>query len=174
MTVTPVAKTGSLSGNKSGAKSAALAIALMGWTAVVGCSPTIHSHGYTPRANELDEISVGTDTRQSIQQKLGRPSTISAFTDAEWYYISVKTETMAFYSPEVIEQRVVTVTFDDTGTVTDIGRYGLEDGQVIDLVTRTTPTSGRQLTIVQQIFGNIGRFNAESVGASTPGGLPGR
>lgn len=139
--------------------------------AVVGCAPTKHTHGYVPRANELEEIAVGVDTRQSLSQKLGRPSTISAFDDDDWYYISIKTETLAFYAPEVVEQRVVTVSFGDDGIVDDVRRYGIEDGQVIDLVTRTTPTSGAELSILQQIFANVGRFNSESLAApGTPSG----
>lgn len=148
----------------------AFASAVVSIALLAGCSPIVHTHGYTPRANELDEIVVGADTRQTIQQKLGRPSTVSTFDAADWYYISVKTETTAFYSPEVVEQMVVTVSFDEQGTVSNVGRYGLEDGQVIDLVSRTTPTSGRELTIIQQIFGNLGRFNANSLSAARDGG----
>ena len=135
--------------------------------ALIGCSPTTHTHGYTPRSAELDEIVVGQDTRETLQQKLGRPSTISAFTDDDWYYISVKTETMAFYKPEVVDQTVVTVTFNESGRVSDVNRFGIEDGQVIDLVTRTTPTSGRKLTILQQIFANVGRFNTNQTSGGT-------
>jgi hypothetical protein len=40
-----------------------------------------------------------------------------------------------------------------------VNRYGLEDGRVIDLATRTTPTFGRELTVLQQLFGNIGNFD---------------
>ncbi|MEL6316013.1 MAG: outer membrane protein assembly factor BamE [Pseudomonadota bacterium] len=135
---------------------AALAVAI----AIGACSPIVRTHGYTPRAQELEALQVGVDTRDSVQQKLGRPSTIGAFSDDDWYYISIRTETLAFYAPEVVEQRVVTVSFDAEGVVNDVGRYGVEDGKVINLVTRVTPTSGRRLTILQQIFSNIGRFEA--------------
>ncbi|MEO0717659.1 MAG: hypothetical protein AAFZ06_02150 [Pseudomonadota bacterium] len=76
----------------------------------------------------------------------------------------MKTEALAFFEPEVVDQQVVTVSFDSTGVVENVNRYGLEDGQVVDLVTRTTPTSGRKLTILQQIFGNLGRFDTQEGG----------
>lgn len=127
--------------------------------ALSACSPIKHTHGYTPRAAELESVRVGSDTRQSVMEKLGRPSTIGSFDDDDWYYISMKTETLAFYSPDVVEQQVVLISFDPaTGIVSDTGRYGVEDGRVVDLVSRTTPTSGRKLTILQQIFANVGRF----------------
>lgn len=126
--------------------------------AIAGCSPLKHSHGYAPRADELDKIETGVDSRETVRRKLGLPSTVGSFDDDEWYYISVQSEQYAFFEPEVTEQKVVTIAFDDFGIVEDVGRYGLEDGRVIDLVSRTTPTSGRKLTLLQQIFQNVGRY----------------
>lgn len=138
---------------------AALPMAMALTVAVAACSPIKRTHGYTPRADELAQVQSGVDTREVVMQKLGRPSTLGTFDAKEWYYISQQTEALAFYEPEIVSRTVVTVTFDDNGLVTEVGRYGLEDGKVIDLVTRTTPTAGRRLTILQQIFSNLGRFN---------------
>lgn len=149
--------------------------AILSAAVLSGCSPIKHTHGYTPRANELDEIKVGLDTRASVQNKLGRPSTLGAFDDTDWIYISIKSETLAFFEPEVVEQRVVMVTFDQDGVVTDVGNYGIEDGRVIDLVSRTTPTSGRKLTILQQAFQNLGRYQdgGSNILDRTKAGSPG-
>lgn len=141
---------------------AAAALATM--LAAAGCSPVTQTHGFVPRAAELDAIEAGVDTRATVLRKVGRPTLTSTFDTDEWFYISTKTETFAFYEPEVVEQTIITIAFDDQGAVTEINRYGVDDGRVIDLVTRETPTSGRKLTILQQAFGNIGRFNADSIG----------
>jgi outer membrane protein assembly factor BamE (lipoprotein component of BamABCDE complex) len=37
--------------------------------------------------------------------------------------------------------------------------YGMQDGEIVDLQTRVTPTRGKELTILGQLFGNLGRFN---------------
>lgn len=140
---------------KSGAVGALTILSLGG----VACSPIVHHQGYAPRAAELHSIQVGVDSRESVVRTLGRPSTIGSFDSNNWYYISMKAQTYAFYKPEVVEQTVVTISFNEAGTVSEVGRYGLEDGRVIDLVTKTTPTSGRKLTILQQIFQNLGKFN---------------
>lgn len=149
--------------------------AVLGLLTAAACAPIKHSHGYTPRADELDRIKVGVDTRSSVQNKLGRPSTLGAFDDDDWIYISIKSETLAFFEPEVVDKRVVLVTFNTEGVVADIGNYGIEDGRVIDLVSRTTPTSGRKLTILQQVFQNVGRYGGNSnildqIGSGRPGG----
>lgn len=141
--------------------------------ALGGCSPLKHSHGYAPRADELDKIEAGVDSRETVRRKLGLPSTIGSFDDNEWYYISVQSEQYAFFEPEVTDQKVVTVSFDEFGIVNDVGRYGLEDGRVVDLVTRTTPTNGRKLTLLQQIFQNVGRFNNAPKATDPRRNLPG-
>lgn len=135
--------------------SAALALAL----ALGGCAATYSNHGFTPQLAQLDEIEAGLDTRGSVQRRLGRPSTIGSFDSDTWYYIASRMERYAFYAPRVVDRTVVVVRFDEAGLVSSVNRYGLEDGQVVDLVTRTTPTYGRELSVLQQIFGNVGRMN---------------
>ncbi|MEL7463110.1 MAG: outer membrane protein assembly factor BamE [Pseudomonadota bacterium] len=155
----------------SQAKRALIALAAVGFLA--GCEETYTNHGFAPQIAELDTIQAGTDTRGSVLRKLGRPSSISSFDSDSWYYEASRIERYAFYEPKVVDRTVVTVAFDDAGRVTDVGRYGVEDGRIIDLVTRTTPTYGRELTVLQQIFGNLGRFNAEQLtggSAGRPGG----
>ncbi len=123
---------------------------------LAGCAPVIRTHGYVPVPEALDRIEVGIDTRGSVQSKIGRPSATSAFDDEGWYYVSSVVEHFAFYEPEIVDRTVVAVTFDANDVVTGINRYGLADGRVVDLATNATPTYGRQLTIVEQILGNIG------------------
>ncbi|MEM9147581.1 MAG: outer membrane protein assembly factor BamE [Pseudomonadota bacterium] len=123
---------------------------------LVACGPTIETHGYTPVPEKLAQIQVGADTRGSVQRKIGRPQSTSTFDTDGWYYVSTVIESFAFYEPEIIERTVVAITFDERDVVTSLNSYGLEDGRVIDLATNTTPTYGRQLTILEQIFSNLG------------------
>lgn len=150
------------------AKSAIIACAALGLAA---CEPTFTNHGFTPQIADLESIAEGSDTRGSVLRKLGRPSSISSFDSNSWFYEASRIERYAFYEPKVVDRTVVTVTFDEAGLVSKVNRYGLEDGRIINLVTRTTPTRGREITVLQQIFGNIGRFNAEQI--AQPGRRPG-
>lgn len=126
---------------------------------LAGCTPQIDTRGNLPDADAVLEIQPGIDDRNKVAAVLGTPSTVSTFEDDTWYYVSRRTEQLAFFEPEVVDQQVVMVKFGDDGLVSDMKVYGLEDGQIIEPVERTTPTSGRELTILQQFFGNIGRFN---------------
>lgn len=132
-------------------------------SAATACAPTIRSHGYAPDDALLAEIAVGQDTRGSVAGKIGRPVTESTFDDSGWYYVSSTVEHYMYHAPKVIDRRVVAVRFDESDVVADIDTYGVEDGRIIDLATKTTPTHGRELTVLQQVLGNIGRITGEDL-----------
>lgn len=58
---------------------------------------------------------------------------------------------------------MLAITFSDDDKVNNLKYYGLEDGKVISYVNRQTPTRGRELTVIQQLFGNLGRLGAGSL-----------
>ncbi len=123
---------------------------------VAACSPVIRNHGYAPVAEEIASIRAGQDTRGSVRRKIGRPGGAGIFTDDGWYYVSTQVEHYTYHEPEVIDRRVVAILFDTQDVVASVNEFGLEDGKIVDLETKTTPTYGRQLTILEQAFGNIG------------------
>lgn len=135
-------------------------LALVVVLAAAGCEPMVTHHGFAPQVEQLGEITAGVDTRSSVLRRLGRPSATGSFDDRDWYYVASRMERELFYAPRVVDRTVVAVRFDDAGMVERVNRYGLEDGRIVDLVTDTTPTYGRELTVLQQLFGNIGRINA--------------
>lgn len=121
-----------------------------------GCAPVIQQHGYAPLREEVAEIRPGIDTRETVIRKIGRPASTGIFTDDGWYYVSSRVEKLTYHAPKVTDRRVVAVVFDPNGVVAGVNEYGLQDGRVVDLETETTPTYGRQLTILEQAFGNLG------------------
>ena len=140
---------------------AGLVLATMIGGGLSGCSAEVKNHGYAPDDALLAGITAGTDTRGSVRRKIGRPSTTGVFTETGWYYVATTVEHYLYNAPEVIGRRVVSVQFDANDVVTGVNVYGLEGGRVIDLQTRTTPTHGRKLTILQQMLGNFGTLTGE-------------
>ena len=126
-----------------------------------GCAAEVKNHGYAPDDTLLAEITAGTDTRGSVRRKIGRPSTTGVFTESGWYYVATTVEHYMYYRPKVTDRRVVAVQFDANDVVAAVNVYGIEDGRNIDLQTRTTPTHGRELTILQQLLGNLGSLSGE-------------
>ncbi len=125
-----------------------------------GCAPIVTNHGYAPNAEQLAQIQPGIDSVDTVGQKIGRPSTGGLVQSRAWYYVTSRFETETYKAPKLVDRRVVAITFDPEGVVETVDLYGLEDGRVINLVTKTTPTYGRRLGIIEQLFGNLGNVGA--------------
>lgn len=130
---------------------------------LIGCTEVVSTHGYAPPQEELADLAVGQDTKGSVRRKIGRPGLSGVFTDDGWYYVSTTVGRKTYHEPRVIDRRVVAITFDENETVAAVNEYGLEDGRIVDLETRTTPTRGRELTVLQQVLGNIGQIDPETL-----------
>ena len=140
--------------------SAGLALGIL--ATVAGCAARIDQCGNKPDEDQVVQINPGVDDKNRVAELIGTPSTISTFDDRTWYYISKRTETTAFFDPDVKDQEVLAVNFNEDGIVESMRLYGQEDGRTIAYVDRITPTEGKELTIIQQLFGNLGRFNPEN------------
>ncbi len=136
-----------------------LSIALVAASLSIGaCSPIVDKRGYVPEEDQLSKVAIGQDTKDQIYSKLGSPSTTATFENNTWYYISSRTERFGFFAPRIVDRQVVAVSFDENDLVANVANYGLEDGRVVNYVDRTTPTRGKELTFLEQMFGNIGRL----------------
>ena len=115
--------------------------------------------GYVIDMAELAQLKPGTPA-QKVLADLGTPSTTSTVGGDAWYYISQKVDrAMAFSSPEVTDQHVVAVYFDGKKNVTRVANYGIEDGKVVDMVTRTTPTGGAEQGFLKNLLRSFMRFS---------------
>ena len=125
---------------------------------ICSCSPRIDVRGNLPDPDLLANIEIGHITKRGVADLIGSPSSISPFSSDIWYYVNERTETTAFFEPEVKERNVFVIHFDQKGIVRDVKTFGLEDARKIEIVKRVTPTAGKEFTILRQLFGNIGRF----------------
>ena len=129
---------------------------------LAGCQERIDVRGNLPNPDLLQDIEVGYITKNEVADLLGTPSSVAPFSSNTWYYISERTKTVAFFEPEILERKVIVVKFDEKGVARELKSYGVEDARRIQMVERTTPTAGREMTILKQLFGNIGRFEGAS------------
>ena len=129
---------------------------------LAACAPTLVMQGYVPDEETLAGVEQGVDTKNAVVTKLGSPSTIATFDDDTWIYVNKRSEVFAFFEPTVLSQNVVAINFDPEGRVEEIRRFTLEDGRLINPITRKTPTQGQELGLLEQLFGNVGRFNTDT------------
>lgn len=153
-------------------RAVALAAALVA-TALVGCETVTEVRGFVPDDESLSKIQVGLQSKRDVADLLGSPSTSTPFGEETWLYISRKTRTTAFWEPKTVSQNVVAVVFDDKGLVSDVRRLELADGKVIRHVARVTPSPGKELSFLEQLIGNVGKFNNSASNRTIPGGAGG-
>ncbi|MBS0223762.1 MAG: outer membrane protein assembly factor BamE [Proteobacteria bacterium] len=150
-----------------------LAGVAVGSLALGGCANNVAQRGFAPTPGSVEKLEIGTQGRDDVVRLIGSPSTVSTFNPSIWYYISQKQEAWAFLKPEIIDQNVMQLTFNDSGRLQAIKKYDLKDAEDIVMVSRITPTAGKELTILEQILGNVGRFSTpkqSNPGAPTGGG----
>lgn len=148
---------------------AAIAVPLL----LGACAPVIDQRGNLIRADRLAEVAIGMG-KPEVTQILGSPGIVSTFDPRVWIYAGERTAQTAFFSPEREESQTVIVRFDDQERVAEVVRRGEDSRKAVPLTDRETPTVGHSFGLMEQLFGNIGRFsNANSGGRGGPRGIPG-
>jgi outer membrane protein assembly factor BamE (lipoprotein component of BamABCDE complex) len=147
----------------------ALAIVML-----AACDNIADLRGFAPTPGTVDKLEVGTQSREDVQRLVGSPSSVATFNPNVWYYISEKQEYWGPSRPWISDQSVIQITFNESGRVQNIKYFDLKDAQNITMVARITPTSGKELTVLEQILGNVGKFSGPrqqgNPGAPTTGG----
>ncbi|MGI9351498.1 MAG: outer membrane protein assembly factor BamE [Rhizobiaceae bacterium] len=139
-----------------------------------GCvEQRVFNNGPLITQDQLDLVPVGSSQEQ-VLLALGSPSTTGQFGSEVYYYISQKrAKTYEFQKLKLVDQKVLSVYFDEEKTVSRIANYGLQDGRVFDFISRTTPTTGEDFTFLKQVL--TGRASPSTIlkGTSREQGPPG-
>jgi outer membrane protein assembly factor BamE (lipoprotein component of BamABCDE complex) len=141
--------------------------------AVTCCSPDIEERGDLPTHEEIARIHPGKTTKDQVVNILGSPSSVGVFDPNAWFYISKRTSQTAFFLPRTTDQQVYIVEFDKDGVVAAVDHKGLMDAENITPAPGATPAPGRELTFIEQVIGNLGRFSGSTAsggGGGTSGG----
>jgi len=129
----------------------AAAAALVG-VALAGCAGEQFQKGYILPPGALEQIPIGASQDQ-VLIVMGTPSTVATLDGEVLYYISQRSErVVAFMNQKVVDQRVIAVYFDKNRRVRRLANYGLQDGKIFDSISRTTPTSGQEMSYLTPIF----------------------
>jgi outer membrane protein assembly factor BamE (lipoprotein component of BamABCDE complex) len=136
---------------------------------LIACTPTIDQRGYLADPEVEASVKTGTDTKTSVQDRLGYASTVANFGAETWYYISATEKQVAFFTPTVQQRSILAVYFDKTGKVTSMQHYALNQGHLISIENRTTPARGREMTFLQQLL-NATPASQTGMQQTNPGG----
>ena len=140
-----------------GAKLALAAALALGLSGCLGYDGQV-VHGYQLDPKSAEQVKVGSSAEQ-ILVLLGTPTTTSTVGGDAWYYVSQTTDRgLGFMPSKVTDQRVFAVYFAKDKKVARVANYGMEDGKLVDFVSRTTPTAGAESTFLKGMFINLLHF----------------
>jgi outer membrane protein assembly factor BamE (lipoprotein component of BamABCDE complex) len=140
-----------------GARMAAVALGLV--LGLASCGEVSRSHGFVPSDDQLEVVVVGRDTRATVETILGIPGSTGLVADEGWFYVRSTFEDGTYRALREVDREVVAVSFDSEGVVTNVERFGLEDGQVVALSRRVTDDNTAGIGFLRQLFGNLGRID---------------
>lgn len=132
---------------------------VMATLAATACVSTRDRHGYVIERGETElEALAGVDTKESVLARFGEPSMRDSLEGDTWFYATSSTNTRAFFETETFSREIVAFHFDDEGVVTDVKKYGLEDGIDVAMEDRVTRTRGKELSVLEQLIGGVGQM----------------
>lgn len=125
---------------------------------LAACATVYRNHGYVPTDDDLALVEVGVDTRETVTEKIGRPTASGLLNDVGWFYVQSRWAYRGAFEPKEIDRQVVSITFTEAGRVENVERFGLERGKVVPLSRRVTETNVKGLSLIQQLLGSFGRI----------------
>ncbi len=129
------------------------------------CAPVIDNRGYIFDQRQIDGLKKGSTTKQAVQNNFGSPSTQTKLNGSAFYYIHSRFVTESYRAPKEVDRKVLAIYFAANDTIRDYAVYGLDDGIIVPIIERTTQTQGQELSVLGQIFGNLGRFGDNAPGS---------
>ena len=147
---------------------ACLMLSSCGWL-----MPPPQLRGNKVDSESLKELTPGTSTKADVSAIIGSPTARDSFDDNTWLYISEVTQERIGRTLGELEQNVVVVNFDDKGLLTNVHKLNEADALPVRVIARTTPSPGTEASFMQQLLGNIGRFNPAGTPATGGPGASG-
>ena len=113
-------------------------------------------NGNLPDADTISLLKIGQDDKSSVTQILGEPSFKGSLGDNAYYYLgSLKSKT-AFLNPNVEEQYILELKFNNSNKLKNIYFYDKSLSTDVAMSSLETKTEGSKQSFFQQILGNFG------------------
>lgn len=133
---------------------------------IAACDPFIDNRGFNHETLDLQKITAGVDTKDTVREKFGSPSSEPFFPthagtkDTQWFYITKRTSTNAFFEPKTLLQQTIVVSFNAQNIVTDVKKI---DGEhAVKVNDNKTESTGYESNAARDIFGNFGRYSVKA------------
>ena len=129
---------------------------------LVGCSKIVEQNGVLPSSENLQKLQIGVSSKDEVKKIIGKPLIIDVQNGESWIYFGQTIEKIAFFEPKLSNRKVILLSFGNK-KLKNIEYFSIKDSKIIDINSKKVLSGGRKLTVLQQIFGNIGNFSAQSI-----------
>ena len=126
-----------------------------------GCSKIVEQNGVPTNDELYQKLNIGKSTKSQVKKILGEPLIIDNQLIDTWIYFSQKIEKVAFFEPKLSSRKVILLSFKNS-TLIKKETFSQRDSKIIEISTKKVISGGRKLTVLQQIFGNIGNFSSQN------------
>ena len=113
-------------------------------------------HGNLPNAELVSILKVGIDSKKTTTEILGEPTFRGVLGDNSFYYVGTVNSKLAFLDPKLKSQFILELNFDKSNKLKKLYLYDENESINVSMSSLETAHSGKKLTFLQQIFGNIG------------------
>ena len=127
-----------------------------------GCSKIVEQNGILPSSENLQKLQIGVSSREEVKKIIGEPLIIDIQNGESWIYFGQTIEKIAFFEPKLSNRKVILISFGNK-KLKNIEYFSIKDSKIFDINSKKVLSGGRKLTVLQQIFGNIGNFSAQRI-----------
>ena len=127
---------------------------------LTSCSQ-IEKRGYSFELSDYQTLKEGIDNKTNTLNAMGYPSLVSNSADGElWIYYSEDVKKLLFFKPEILDRKIIAITFNDNQSIKKIRSYDLKDQNQLQINPDYTKVESTKQPWWKQIFGNIGQVRA--------------
>ncbi len=124
------------------------------------CGMETYQSGDLPSQKRLDMITKGYD-QQRVLDLLGNPIFENKIGRETFYiYFKTKKENRAFFHPQEIERDIYIISFSPNKKVSSVEHLTLKDGNDVAYDEAYTKVTGKELSVMEQLVKNFGRYDA--------------
>jgi len=127
---------------------------------LTSCSQ-IEKRGYSFELSDYQNLKEGINNKDSTLDAMGYPSLTNNSADEElWIYYSEDIKKLLFFKPDIIDRKIITISFNTDQTIKKIKTYDLATENQVNFDPNYTQVESAKLSWWKQIFGNIGQVRA--------------
>lgn len=129
---------------------------------LTSCSDEVENRGYVTKFSDFSQLKVGKTTQPQAAKLLGSPTTISTIDGEKWIYLGIEETKETFYEPEIKTYDAYILSFNSSGILSGLSKKDKNNLNELEIDEDYTKTGGNEVTFMQQLLGNLGKFNPAS------------